>query len=174
MVDAHQKRPAKAAILLACLCIIAVLILIPGASPALATPNTGNQSIDEVFDSVADSVPGFGGAYVNDETDTLIIVLTRKDARAAQAARKELRARLGAEMERANMEIRLGSYSFSQLKDWYERISMNAFEGLVLTDIDEKRNRILIGVQDKEAAEGEINQAASGAGIPREAVLVES
>lgn len=168
-----RKIRAKLGILLVCMSTISLLVLIPNGSVALAAP-PGNESIDEVFDSIADSVPSFGGAYVLDESDTLVIVLTEKNDRAANTARKALRSRLGTEIDRTNMEIELGSYSFSQLKQWYDHISMNTVEGLVLTDIDEMRNRILIGVQDVQAAEGGINETLSEAGIPREAVLIES
>lgn len=71
--------------------------------------------------------------------------------------------------------IRRVRYDFCTLRRWYRPLSNEVFEidGVVLTDIDEMRNRIVVGVVDRKSSEDEIARIAARFGIPKEAISVE-
>lgn len=117
-------------------------------------------SIDDEYARLADEVPGFGGIYfdasgvpvvqmktsgvsaeVRERVSELLLRGSNGNAvRAAQVAGQV-----------ANLRVARARYDFRELYDWYhDRVTPVAFTvpGVVMTDIDERRNRIVIGVRD--------------------------
>jgi hypothetical protein len=75
----------------------------------------------------------------------------------------------------ARREIRLipAQYSMTQLYEWYElmRPTVWAHPGIVMTDLNEGKNRIELGVESLEGVE-ELRDSLEDLGIPRKAVVI--
>ena len=143
-------------------------------SPAAADPTV--PSLDDHLAAVAGEVPGFGGAFVKGdasvgETEQLFIWLVDPDQNAAQRAQQALIRFLGPRFDQAVVEVLRADFSFEQLKSWHE--AMNAafgLPGVVFTDVDESRNRVLIGVEDVETLSPAIRGLAVERGVPEPAL----
>lgn len=124
--------------------------------------------------TLASQVEGFGGVYV-DGSGVLSLVLTDDgDADAAESAL--LRMARGSEAGAVRgVDVRPGDYRYTDLDAWQEAIRARVFAspGVVLTHVDEARNRIVVGVEspgDVPAAQ----TAAAGLGIPTGAIIYET
>ncbi len=130
-------------------------------------------TMDDQFAMVAERVPTFGGAYL--AGGTLVILLTEPSEEAGRQARDALVEIMGDAFAAEDYVVKEATYSFGELKRWYE--SMRAIHlvapDLVLTDIDEKRNRIMIGLEDPDRYRAAVEAELDRLGIPREAVLIE-
>jgi len=136
------------------------------------------ETLDDQLARLAERIPGFGGIFL-DENGRIAVYLVEGEVTTlsvreigATIARTlgwdEPRLRAGA------IRILPGQYSFRQLKEWNDQLFPHVFEieGVTLTDIDEARNRLRIGVESEEAAEVVI-ETLDSLGVPREAVIVE-
>lgn len=151
-------------------------------SEALQTSGAPKRygTIDDSLAALSDKAPGFGGTFT-DETGALTVYLT-KSARQSEAMpviraflARQLRADLSVETVQllSSIKVRQGTYTFRQLYDWYFLLTRSLdVDGVVLTDIDESRNRIAIGVLDTAAGQAVLAKAAS-LGIPGRAVVTD-
>jgi hypothetical protein len=134
-------------------------------------------TIDAAFVRIAGDVPGFGGFYY-DEAGALNVVM----AAAAQArSPRELAAVLGDHLAALRipaadvgaMRVRSGEYDFIALDAMHRAVApVLGMDGVVFTDADEARNRIVVGVENA-AAEAAVLQAVAMAGLPAGAVVIE-
>ncbi len=136
------------------------------------------ETLDEQLARVAEHIPGFGGIFL-DERGRLTVSLVEGEV-TTQSVR-ELGARIATLLSWEDPRLRAGAirlvparYSFLQLKQWHDLLSPQIFEleGVVLTDIDEVRNRLRVGVESAERVP-EVLEALQQLGIPREVVLLE-
>jgi hypothetical protein len=120
-------------------------------------------------------VPAFGGLFVDESTDTLYVYMVPHLPGDLATLDQALTAAFGSNRPTEyRIETLPGKYTFRQLKAWDDRMSPEvlATPGVVLTDIDDKKNRLTVGVEDPNllhAVEAEL----SILGIPREAVDIE-
>jgi hypothetical protein len=122
--------------------------------------------------ALARNVPGFGGFFV-DEQGTPTIYL--KDARQRGAAEKALTPWFSSQgREPATMRVRTADYDWADLDRWHTQTSAEALgiPGVVLTDADEARNRVRIGVEHAAAA-GQVRSVLARLGVPASAVSIE-
>jgi len=138
-----------------------------------AIPASSQRSLDDIFAAIAREVPGFAGFYFAEDGRTLIAVLkepvSEPDVLCQSMARPSGMARL------ANLSVRsvYAQYSFLELQGWYRPVQEAlSIPGVVRSDIDEVRNRIVIGVETDEAREV-VAQMVEELGIPTEAVSIE-
>ncbi len=129
------------------------------------------SSLDDALSAINARAPGFGGMYIN-EQDELVLVLTR-DANVA-VARAAVSTVLGGMPGKEGAAIRTvsGTYEINELRTWrrlYER--SGDYSKIVLSDLDERQNRIVFGVLDMSSASA-IKASLIGLGIPVEAVIV--
>jgi hypothetical protein len=134
-------------------------------------------TIDAAFVRIAGDVPGFGGFYY-DEAGALNVVM----APAAQArSPRELAAVLGDHLvalripaaDVGAMRVRAGDYDFIALDLMHRAVApVLGMDGVVFTDADEARNRIVVGVENA-AAEAAVVRAVAMAGLPAGAVVTE-
>jgi hypothetical protein len=145
--------------------ILALLLASGWATAGAAGPDT----VDEINLAIDRQVPGFGGAFV--ENDTLTVYLTNLEGR--PAAERALAAAFGAEGLRGRgIQVRQGQYGFSQLKTWQDEAgAVFDLPGVVFTDVDETLNRVAIGVENK-AAGAAVTQALMRLQIPLKAVEI--
>jgi hypothetical protein len=151
-----------------------------GQVPARVLPG------EKAFHDLARDVPAFGGFFL-DESGSLVVQLTGLEHRTAmQAALAPFLQRLA--NERGNPRARVpkilyrkADFSFAQLSAWRDRVEgpLFAIEQVVLVDLDERENRLFIGLADEggraeaeallrqlQAPSGMIRMEVIGAGLP--------
>ncbi|HEX5084607.1 MAG TPA: hypothetical protein VFY40_21405 [Blastocatellia bacterium] len=174
--------------------VLFALLAMPFAGGAgNAALNTGNSNpaapgfaqMDEIETSddrlaaVAREVPGFGGMFY-DQDGTLQVYLSGQKGPAPAALIASLddvitrEVGKGERLSGRGIEIIDGQYGFLDLYDWQRQMSPTvlAIPGVVFTDIDEKTNRLRIGVTDSSGLTDEVEKYLSGLSVPREAVLI--
>lgn len=144
--------------------------------PAGKTPGPSatqrEKTHDDLLLEIARRVPSFGGMYT-DAQGHLYVYLLEPDARVeAEAA---IRSVFGPDtLPAEGIRVVLAQYSFLDLKAWHDRLTGVVLNkpGVVLTDVDESRNRLLIGtITGKPPAR--LDTLLKKLAIPREAVIVE-
>lgn len=154
--------------LLSILSVILVLTIgIAMAIPGTKIPEKAEKTLDDKFLDVAAKVPGFGGMFV--DGDTLKVYLSNPSQK--PAIETAIASTFGRERAK-NIQILQGKYNFAQLKEWNNRAGeLFDMQGTVYTDVDEKENRVKIGIDssDFKVVEKRLDQL----GIPRDAVIIE-
>lgn len=141
------------------------------------------RTFDDDMAAIADSQPGFAGFYL--DGDQLIVRLagTAQVAAARPLVRKFISQRVdqgGASASRwdaavAGMSSRRADYDFRQLYNWRSAVDRAVFRpgsGVTSTDVDEQRNRVVIGVENAGAIDGVLRDLETR-GLPRAAIIVE-
>lgn len=146
----------------------------PDREPARAAADRGlpvpARTVDERYALIARDVPGFGGMYA-DETGTLNVYLV--DPGQEGPARAAIASVMGRETAGRGLRVRRGTYGFAQLEGWRKKLpAVMAMEGVVLSDIDERQNRLRVGVAS-EAAGQRVRELLGRLGIPEDAVVVD-
>ncbi len=127
---------------------------------------------------LAREIPELAGFFF-DTSGNVIVLL--KGLAASETMKDRLRPRLGKELSRgrrkdaADLIVRTVDYSFLELKDWRDRLmraDILTAPGVVWLDLDEVRNRVVIGL-DVGADPGAARVIAQDLGIPAEAVAFE-
>lgn len=137
--------------------------------------------IDDEYVRIArEELPGFGGLSL-DSLGTPVVYL--KDlgqrGRAVEALGPILRVprQVGQRGERSaltTLVVRQGQYDFAELVGWQLALNNVVFArpGVVFTDVDEGRNRLLVAVVDLASATS-IRELAASVGVPSGALVVE-
>lgn len=150
-----------------------------GADPVdPVAPKVQLKTSDDEFARAARAeAPGFAGFYLDEDgTPVIRLVDTGKGA----AARQYLAPRLaGIRGERNGKTVRQpvfrpAAYDFAQLKGWADGLTPMTKRGDVYTiDVDEKFNRVTVGVKDA-AAISAVRAEASELAIPAAALHVQT
>lgn len=159
---------------LSMLAVIGSVVLIsPGASgQVLAGRSVG--SIDDMFTRVAIQVPSFAGMFLDEEAGTFNVLVKGGNEAAGTRAALRLRAELaGDRLSLGRLRVLDADYSFLELRRWYRAgaLKLLALDGVFKSDIDERANRLAIGVETPEA-EDAVARELPALGIPEEAVEV--
>lgn len=144
----------------------------PGSLGPKSIPQTGLQpTFDDQLAQLNKAVPTFGGLFVDEEADTLFIYLTRSSPAALQSVARRLRVLFDIPERRTRM-LR-ARYDWRQLKTWHDRITSGVFSvsGVTMSDIDDRRNRLTVGVADLGVRD-EVQRRLARLRIPREAVRI--
>jgi hypothetical protein len=179
-------------------CAIARKITTPDTDLASVGNEIPVMTFDDELVQVAHHLPGFGGMFFDAE-GVLNIYLTDANPGGTEKSPAELGDQineallavfgpeilthymmvgLGAEAPTASpmparMKIIQGTYDLAQLAAWRPAVNRTlALPGVVLTDLDESKNRLRVGIdspQWRRQVERELEQQ----GIPRDAVLIE-
>lgn len=159
--------------------VVALMTLIGGAamnSGELAFAQTSSpqsvQTLDDQFSAVAKQVPEFGGMFLSDDQATLYVYLTNPARDKIAAVRAAIVNVFGDKVVPKNgISARRGSFGFEQLREWYRAMVGPVLRapGVTMTDIDEAKNRLSIGVQ-KESDKAAVGRLLEAAKIPTGAV----
>lgn len=153
--------------------------------PSIAGDSTSNldpcdrsriPTIDDEFACLAKNVPGgFGGAYLDDNLRQVVVLVDPSQREAALSTLHSLRA-LSADIDWNRARVVKGDYDFGQLYHWYRNRVKQVLrcDNINFLDIDEVRNRIVLGVLDQDAAECVARDVLALGDVPCEAVLVET
>lgn len=112
--------------------------------------------------ALIDSVPEFGGAFM----DQARITVYMTDTAGSPKVRRLLRGH--------EVDIRQGKYTYAQLEAWRVPLTREvlSLSGTVLLDLDETRNRLLIGIE-RDTLRKVVNGIVAKVGVPSEAVVIE-
>ncbi|HEU0301740.1 MAG TPA: trypsin-like serine protease, partial [Longimicrobium sp.] len=130
-----------------------------------------NGSWDDRLAALAEQVPGFGGFFQEPVGGGMVVYLT--DTNRAAAAKSLVAAFLrthGAPAEQ--LVIRQGEYDWRDLLRWRRGIEGVGLQGITFTDVDERTNRVVIGVMDDGRRQA-VASAAARLGVPPGALRVE-
>jgi hypothetical protein len=154
----------------------------PPAAVGFPVESPRPYTIDDRFAALARAVPGgFGGLWLEGSVLHVNLVDLSRWEQAQAALKVELRGEFGPGApggQRASVDLdrivfHQARYDYVQLTGWYARLpAALGYEGVTSTDIDERRNRIRIGVRDDATAD-RVRRRILELGIPAEAVLVE-
>ena len=120
------------------------------------------------------TVPGFAGFMFETDGRTLVAFVTDPATQAA-AARQYVCSRVptGCSGGASQVVVRRADYDFAQLRRWYDRAQVLTFlDGWRSTDIDESRNRLVLGYANA-AARQRAARALATIDVPAGAVLLE-
>jgi hypothetical protein len=127
--------------------------------------------IDGAFVRIAREHPGFGGLFYG-EDGALNIVSAGVQPMSLRALGPSLSA-IGIDLAAQPVNMIEGQYDFVQLNSMHQSMSaVLQLRGVVSTDADEARNRVVVGVEDAAAAAA-VERAAAMLGLPAGAVIVE-
>jgi hypothetical protein len=127
------------------------------------------RTLDDALLEVDAAVPGFGGMY-HDEQGRLVVRLVH--ASAAPAAARAIAAVFGPEkLPAEGLVTAPATRTFAQLKALHERITPDVLSqaGVVLTDVDERTNRVAIGIERAEVKPG-LEKVIARLGVARDAI----
>ena len=122
--------------------------------------------------AVARAVPGFGGLFL-DSSGMPAVYLT--DPRQRRAAEQALTGFTRSEGVRGpQLKVLRGDFDYLTLDRWLNRATPEALAvpGAVFVDLDERRNRVRVGVEDG-AAEVAVKNVIARLSIPASAVIIE-
>jgi hypothetical protein len=149
-------------------------------APAAARAARFRTPDEQWAEAARGQVPGFAGFFLEGCT----VVLNLTDPPRQQAAAREymtellrdrpLSTREGACPQPPPMRFRQVQYDFDQLVRWSGRAGvLLGLEGAVMHDIEENRNRIVVGYVD-EAGRQRAERALATLEVPRDAVVLEA
>lgn len=152
---------------------VGLLGLVPSQA-AIGQESRTDKYYDEILLEVSDTVPEFAGVLGGGTT--LKILVTAQRPGMIEQLREALDKAFGKfQFEMYTDTVLLDAkYSWIQLFGWYRQLVARAgsFQGLTISDIDEKENRLTFGVQDPDSQAAAIEDEAERLGIPRDAVAV--
>ncbi|MBI1843105.1 MAG: hypothetical protein HYR89_00595 [Actinobacteria bacterium] len=135
-------------------------------------------TLDELFSTVTRAVPGFGGAYLVGnptlgETQRLVIRMTDTNNDRLLRAEEILKRIFKPTFDRLTSEAVKADYDFVQLDAWHKDLQ-EAFTlpGVSLTDVQESRNRVVVGVEDPETQSLAVRALATERGVPDQALEI--
>ncbi len=130
-------------------------------------------SVDDLLASVGEQVPAFGGMYVDEGSGNLYIWLTDQGQSLSSAARA-LQGVLGDRSLAGLTPVALpAKYTFIQLKAWSDAMApVLSIPGVVSTDIDDRNNRLSVGVEDPDQQGPLVQTQLRALGIPVEVVEI--
>lgn len=146
-------------------------------------PTRGRLDFDDEMAAIADEVPGFAGMYLDASGNTIVqlkdvarLADARNSIKSFFARRTVGSARVLSELEREvdAAQAHPVQYSFGELYGWYRsnQARILGASSVTMGDIDERRNRIVIGVESSQAI-GPIRDLLSSLNIPDNAFAVE-
>ncbi len=164
----------RAAGLLAAVAVLPLITSVGDESGKRAMTPGELAALNRDLPLAGDEVPGFGGAFLAPDDESIANVYML-DASDEEGAWRALRVVMGGRVDEIrDLVILQGDYALADLDRWYQ-VGMDAVwqvPGVVFTDLDEGRNRINIGVLD-EAAADRVREAWLAEGLPPGALIIE-
>jgi hypothetical protein len=154
----------------------------PAPEPQVVKPGAPSASLaseDVRLLKVAEQLPGFGGMFVDPAGKLGIYIVEdvgelsdQELANRRESAKKAIKV-YDDGLARREIRIVEAQFTIPQLMQWRGDIDQQvALPELLFSDVDEVRNRVVIGVEN-DLAGRRIERSLDGMGIPREAVLFE-
>jgi hypothetical protein len=117
-------------------------------------PDGSYMLFDDMMLDIAERVPGFGGFFVNEEEGVAYVWLLDGDEALLPRVERELRRYYGDSLDLTNgLRMLDADHDFRALKA-LQLLAIEhvlTWEGVVLADVDEAKNRVTVGVSTPEA-----------------------
>lgn len=127
-------------------------------------------TFDDLQVRVAERAPAFGGLFVDETTNSLYVYSWNRTAAGAAEVEGALQTTFGAALPPGRIKLLQGQYGFKELKQWHDGLTgVLSMPGVVLTDINDAKNRLTVGVESVEAS-WRVRDRLGALGIPGEAV----
>ncbi len=149
------------------------LIALAGTAAAQSQEKT-TGNIHDAFAEIGMKVHGFGGMFVDEDKDTLYVYLVPGQAGDVAELDKAITDVFGSKRPAEHyIAVLQGQYTFLELQDWYShmRPQVLPMDGVVLTGIDDRKNRLKVGVESPAVAAA-VQAELDASGIPRQAVNI--
>lgn len=159
--------------------LLSLLVVVTPPAPAWAA-ESGVEAEPSCGGTTAATVPGYGGSYVDADPSTSEITrvhvwLTEPNEAAAAKVRDAVVADCGPQTRKPDYVTHAADYTWTQLLSWHRSLGdVLSLPGVVLTDVDETRNRLVVGVNDRAKHGAAVEQTVARLGIPRAAVIIET
>lgn len=139
-------------------------------SPAFSMEQVSQEETPDQA-AVAAVVPGFAGYFLDDDAPTVYLTDPAERPTAEEALATWLSTR---DFTASDLQVRQARYDWDQLSEWYEIAWPEALSvsGAVLSDLDERNNRLRFGGSDASAVSA-IASAVAATGVPSDAYVVE-
>lgn len=127
---------------------------------------------DDALAEVGNRIPGFGGMRLSSDGTVLQVYLTKRNV--GVDVGKQIKSVFGSEIiPSKGIEVLQGEYTINELKEWYDSLHTVVWDipGVTLTDLEEDKNRLEVGVSNTEAMEA-VKARLSTLGIPVESVNI--
>ncbi len=132
---------------------------------------------DEFARAAREEAPGFAGFYLEEDgTPVVRLVDTGKKAAAERYLAPHFAAARSGRQKNTMRQpiIRSAAFDFAQLKGWADGLEgMLTRSDVFLVDVDEKENRVMVGVRDA-AAIAAVRAEAARLGVPASALHVQT
>jgi hypothetical protein len=152
-----------------------VLALVAAAAAAQGRgrePDGSLLTFDDLQARVAQRAPAFGGFFIDEATGSLNVYSWNRTPAGVVEVERALRAVFGETLPQGKIRILPGQYGFQELKRWHDSLNeVLSIPGVVLTDIDDAKNRLQVGVESNEIG-WKVRDRLVALGIPDEAVDV--
>ncbi|MGI5214679.1 hypothetical protein [Plantactinospora sp. CA-290183] len=124
---------------------------------------------DDAIAAAMRDIPTFGGAYVDRKSSVLHLWLTQPAT--ADVARSRAALAAGTGLAAAGTVVHRVDYTFAQLNTWHDDMAtLLSLPGVVMTDLDQRVNRLTLAVADADRTGAAIKAGLAGLGIPLAAV----
>ena len=149
----------------------------PTSTPTPVEPAARKALEDIVKDPmarIAERVPGFGGAFRDSRQNIVYIYL--QDASMQEEAENILTEVFGPDfLAGRQVQVLEGQYSIDHLDAWYKTMMDVIWQvpGIAWTDLDERKNRIEIGMYPRRGAREEMEAAIATVDVPRGAIVID-
>jgi hypothetical protein len=152
---------------------LAATVVAPATMSAdlISQASTRMETQDDLLVRVEKRAPGFGGMFFDSDGQLVLYLL---DTSQLPAARSAVEAVFGADwVPTAGLRAVQGQYTVSQLAAWTRRASaVLQLKGVALVDLDEARNRLAIGVENRSQVTA-VKKALASLKVPRAAVVID-
>lgn len=147
------------------------------APPTAVAPQVPTRASEREFVSLAEAVPGFGGAVFDERGDVVVFLKDTSQLQRVLPAvramihgrRRGIRGRSGEPM----IIARRGEFGFNELATWRNVLSNGSWpRALHSIGVDEGANRVRLLISEPTARE-EVLQFAVRLGVPAEAVVID-
>lgn len=167
-----SRRRASATPLLLVLAVVACRdgSEVTGPAPESPAPVMA-QAQAPTLEELAERIPGFGGFYLDGGRPTVFLTDITGRGAAVQALTPFIR---GLGQNPADLQVRHADYDYRQLTLWFNAAGPLALDidGAFMVDLDEARNRVLVGVENRAAAAA-VRAVLLRAGLPERSLLIE-
>lgn len=136
-----------------------------------STPQADNAfgGIEVLFDSISREAPSFAGLFLEDGA---IVVQSSDEAQANLVASVARRLLPSVMQKNRSTSVRAVKYTFVQLANFRSRVFSSLPSGIVSIDLDERSNRIAIGISEGSSNIG-VTRQLEQIGLPSDAFTVE-
>ncbi len=162
--------------ILGLLVVMAVTLASSGGSDDESTAAAEFKTHDDLLLDINKRVPEFGGMSLSEDNETLYVYVTQDSEYTlnTEAVKRTIKDVIKADPTRGRaLRLIPAKYSMLRLYEWYDQAQDVVWRNpnVVLTDLEEGKNRIEIGVNSSDAIK-KVETSLASLSIPSDAIVV--